>query len=364
MVVTKDRDTGARTGYGIPVEVIRRCWPGLEPWVGWRLSHDAAVATHWSPRARGVDRDSRPGWYFTGRGQALRELADWLERQPADGAVRVVTGGPGSGKSAVLARLVALADPVYRARIEREQPGALTDPSGAPRVGRISVAVHAAGLDLAQVTGKIADAVSSAADDPDTLIRRVRDRGRPLAVVVDALDEAVTWAEARAVATKLLVPLAHDAADVGIKVLVGTRPGPDGSFVRELGVRATVLDLDSERYLDLEDLVEYAARSLCLAFDPTTRSPYRDDPAATATVAQAIAEAAFPSFLVAGLTARARSGERRVIDVSVSGWQRREAFPADVDMAMADYLGRLDDPQRAFDLLVPVAVCPSPGPAP
>ncbi|MGH8897214.1 MAG: trypsin-like peptidase domain-containing protein [Egibacteraceae bacterium] len=361
VVVTKDRDADARTGYGIPVEVISRYWSGLAPWVGWRLSHDSAMASHWGPRARGVERDSRPGWYFTGRRQALRELVDWLERQPADGSVRVVTGGPGSGKSAVLARLVALADPFYRARIRREYPAELADAASVPSLGRVSVAVHAAGLDLAQVTGRIADAVSSAADDPDTLIARVRERGRGLVVVVDALDEAVTWAETHAVATKLLVPLAHDAADVGVKVLVGTRPGPDGSFVRELGTRATVIDLDRERYFDLDDLAEYAARSLCLEFDPITRSPYRDDPTAAAQVARAIAEAAFPSFLVAGLTARAHAEDHDAIDVSVSGWRQQQGFPADVDMVMAAYLNCLDDPRRAFDLLVPVAYARQPG---
>lgn len=52
----------------------------------------------------------------------------------------------------------------------------------------------AAGLDLTQVTAKIAHAISSFTDDPDVLIARVRQRGRPLVVVVDGLDEAVTRA--------------------------------------------------------------------------------------------------------------------------------------------------------------------------
>jgi hypothetical protein len=64
---------------------------------------------------------------------------------------------------------------------------------------------------------------------------------------------------------------------------------------------------------------------------------------------------------VAGLTARARAEDPDVIDISVSGWEQRAAFPADVDMAMAEYLDRLDDPQRAFDLLVPVAYARYPG---
>ena len=361
IVVSTDREVDLRTGYGIPVEAIGRYWEGLSPWVGWRLSHDPAMASHWGPRARGVERDSRPGWYFTGRQRALSELVAWMEHEPADGRVRVVTGGPGSGKSAVLARLVALADPTFRARMEREDPATLEDPALVPSLGRVSVAVHAAGLDVGEATGRIAAAVSRIAEDPNLLIAQVRQRARPLVVVLDALDEAVTPAEARAIASKLLVALARDAADVGVKVLVGTRPGPDAMFLRALGGRARVIDLDDPRYFEIADLAQYAARSLRLEFDLSAASPYCDDAPATAVVAQAIAEAAFPSFLVAGLTARARAEDEAVIDTTLSGWQGKAAFPADVDMAMADYLDRLGDPGRAFDLLVPVAYARYPG---
>ena len=69
---------------------------------------------HWDPRARGVEQAARPGWFFTGRRQALSQLVTWLTAapDPADN-VRVVTGGPGSGKSAVLARLITMSDPRY-----------------------------------------------------------------------------------------------------------------------------------------------------------------------------------------------------------------------------------------------------------
>ncbi|HEV7536714.1 MAG TPA: WD40 repeat domain-containing protein, partial [Acidimicrobiia bacterium] len=221
--------------------------------------------------------------------------------------------------------------------------------------------MHAAGLDVGEATGRIAAAVSRIAEDPNLLIAQVRQRARPLVVVLDALDEAVTPAEARAIASKLLVALARDAADVGVKVLVGTRPGPDAMFLRALGGRARVIDLDDPRYFEIADLAQYAARSLRLEFDLSAASPYCDDAPATAVVAQAIAEAAFPSFLVAGLTARARAEDEAVIDTTLSGWQGKAAFPADVDMAMADYLDRLGDPGRAFDLLVPVAYARYPG---
>ncbi|MGH8902008.1 MAG: NACHT domain-containing protein [Egibacteraceae bacterium] len=276
---------------------------------------------------------------FIGRRRALGELAHWLKHQPADGSIRVVTGGAGSGKSALLAHLVAPEDPRGRARAQGEDD--------------VWIAVRAAGLDLAQVTRCIAAALSSTAEEPSTLIRTVRDR---CLVVVDALDEAATSAEAWAVATRLLVPLAQVE---GVKVLVGTRP--DRSFVRALGRRPTIIDLDQPPYFDPDDLIKYAARSLCLHTDPSASSPYRHDPAVTARVANAIAEAAQPSFLAAGLAARARAHEPQVIDTSMPGWQQRTAFPTDIDTAIADYLDTLEDPKRAFDLLVPVAFARNPG---
>ena len=81
-----------------------------------RLSGERALKEHWDPRGRGVERAARPGWFFTGRRRALSHLVAWLTAAPAAADnVRVVTGGPGSGKSAVLARLVTTSNPRYRA---------------------------------------------------------------------------------------------------------------------------------------------------------------------------------------------------------------------------------------------------------
>jgi hypothetical protein len=81
--------------------------PGLD------LETQLPLAEHSVPKARGAELGAA-GWYFTGREQALRELAVWLSAKHSDGRARVVTGGPGCGKSAVLARVVTLADPTYR----------------------------------------------------------------------------------------------------------------------------------------------------------------------------------------------------------------------------------------------------------
>ena len=75
-----------------------------------RRRHASELAEYWGPKARGLEVAAQAGWYFTGRQAALAELTGWLTDPAADTRLRVVTGDPGSGKSAVLGRLVTLAD--------------------------------------------------------------------------------------------------------------------------------------------------------------------------------------------------------------------------------------------------------------
>jgi hypothetical protein len=103
---------------------------------------DQELAAHWDPRARGVALASVLGWYFAGRTRVLRELVTWLSDPDLDHRVRVVTGDPGSGKSAVLARVVTLAQPEMRQRVP--QAVLTAAPAGTlPPPGAIDAAVHA-----------------------------------------------------------------------------------------------------------------------------------------------------------------------------------------------------------------------------
>src|ERR1700727_1195317 len=82
---------------------------------GWSAGSLAPVFSHYfEPLARGVQRAGVVGWYFTGRESALREIVTWLG-EIGYGAL-IVTGEPGSGKSAVLARIVTMADAPCRLR--------------------------------------------------------------------------------------------------------------------------------------------------------------------------------------------------------------------------------------------------------
>ena len=357
LVVTRDKGKDVLGGFAIPLQAVAAAFPQLAPWVAWRLGTDRFLRQHWRPRARGVYADTTPGWYFTGRTVLLRELTGWLDERGLPGrVVRVVTGPAGTGKSAVLAWLCALSDPQLRAEIAAARPAALADAAAVPAAGRVKAAVWARDLDtdgaaaalasalaLPEATGAAVEDVLAAVKDLDPAERT------GLVVVLDALDEART---PRDIARQLLLPLARD---LGVKVLAGTRPGPDNELLSAFGERAVTYRLDDPAWFDRQDLADYAAACLRADFDPDLPSGYRTDPGACRQVAKAIAAAADSNFLVAGLAARTRADEP-VIDVSAPGWRHRQWFPAEVGQAFDDYLYRFgENERRARDLLRAVA---------
>lgn len=106
------------------------------------------VEDHFEPRGRGVARKSEPGAYFTGRTRALRELVAWLGTNR--GGLCVVTGDPGSGKSAVLGRLVALVEP------KRWRELGIMPAGTVPPEGSIDLTVWARGLTMGELIEEIA----------------------------------------------------------------------------------------------------------------------------------------------------------------------------------------------------------------
>ena len=62
--------------------------------------------SHFTRRARGQRSDARGGDLFRGRAAALAAVGGWLTDPDDQGRPLVVTGQPGAGKSAVLARAV------------------------------------------------------------------------------------------------------------------------------------------------------------------------------------------------------------------------------------------------------------------
>jgi len=325
-----------------------------------RLAGEWALREHWDPRGRGVERAARPGWFFTGRRQALSQLVTWLTATPvpADN-VRVVTGGPGSGKSAVLARLVTMSNPRYRGRMPTPLP--VDDPVADLPADVIDVAVHARTASSDEVLSAVAAGARAPQADLDGLIGRLLEQPETFTIAVDALDEAD---DPLALALTLR-RLASETADVGVRMLVGTRPGgPDRRLITALGLSArdddpALIDLDTPAYLSQDDLAEYVRRRLLLAdvlpVPGRPDTPYRGRGTLAAQVASAVATAAYPAFLIGQLVSRALLLRNQPLGPHDPAWQQ---FPKTVAEAMDQYLARVGDQaeqDRVEDLLRPLA---------
>ncbi|MCZ4117928.1 hypothetical protein O3X23_00735 [Streptomyces sp. H39-S7] len=222
----------------------------------------------------------------------------------------VITGSPGVGKSSVLGRIVTTADAGIAASLPADDI-AIRAP-----IGAIACAVHAKSKTAMDVATELAQAAS--APIPETLedflpaIRaaltsRLGDSAEqppPFRVVVDALDEAASTAQARAIATRIVLPLAETCADLGVQVLVGSRRRDDaGDLLAVFGPAALLVDLDTPEYFAESDLAAYALATLQLAGDPRVGNPYAEERIAR-PVADRIGALADRNFLVAGLVAR------------------------------------------------------------
>jgi WD40 repeat protein len=302
------------------------------------------IDEHFEPRGRGIGRRSESGDFFTGRVAARKELVEWLSAA-GEGGLCVLTGGPGSGKSAVIGRLVAQSNPKGRKALDlaNDPPGTVL------AAGSIDSAIHAKGLSLEEVVEAVGAAVGVQTRKADDLIAAIETR---FILVVDALDEAEGDGEARKIAQRFLKPLADAGAQAGVRVLVGTRPGTEEELLRALGATSRVINLDRDEYFDRDDLVAYVRRRLLRDDDVQAPTPYRGQRRLAQSVAEAVAARAGRSFLIARLVSRSLEQQDRVVDVSQSGWEL--SFPATVADAMEDYLDRFpseQDRRRARDLL-------------
>ena len=158
-----------------------------------RAARRAEQRDHVLPRAQGLDTaaGAEDLWLFTGRHQALREACRWL-RSPAGPAAMVVTGDPGSGKSALLSRLFVLADRKLRGRVPRLH----TLPEDTlPPPGAITRFIHARGLTADELMAGLCEACGvEETTSPGRLLASVAGAGDPIVVIVDAIDEAVSAA--------------------------------------------------------------------------------------------------------------------------------------------------------------------------
>jgi hypothetical protein len=329
------------------------------------------LTSHWEPRARGVARDSDLRWLFTGRGELMRELITLATGTP--GAV-VVTGSAGSGKSAVLSRLVTLSDPDFRDHY-REHLTTVPADQLPPHLA-VDVAILATGKVAEEVMAQICTALQVPV--PDGASHRPRlavlqeawrtwraTRTEPVTIVVDALDEAT---HPVSVLTDVLTQLdAADHAHCRVRLIVGVRSveTTDPSTLvdqrnrpladhAERVLSARRLRVDQSPWWNTADVADYARQLLLTHPD----SPYRSaDPTGVDTVAGIIAAKSGTSYLVARLSATSLAERPTVIDPRDQVWL--DSLDAGVVGVFRDDLHTtLPDPQereKAIHLLRAVA---------
>ncbi len=260
------------------------------------------LSSHFEPRGRGVEHVHDPGSYFTGRERALRDARAHLGGE-GQGRLLVVTADPGSGKSAVLGRLVL--------------------------EGHADASVNAHHQTAKTLVDRLAAAADVRAATPVALFTALAGRERPFRIVVDSLDEAGPAgdkAEARRIAWELLRPLAAVAC---VRLVVGSRR----ELLPHLGGQVPLIDLDDSAYARDTDTAAYVTKILC-----DVGAPYEHCPGVAQRVAFEVARRAGRCFLVARMTASALL-RGPVVDTAVPGWA--EQLPSDVGGAFEAYLQRL-----------------------
>jgi WD40 repeat protein len=291
-----------------------------------------------NPRARGVDVPQEVGQNFVGRHVALRDLTAWLTNRD-DMRTIVVTGNPGSGKSAVIGRLSVLSDRVWG----RTVPQRGLPPDTIPPMGSIDVAIHARNRTSEEVLKALCAAARVNSTTPGEFLQAVS--GKPMVAAIDSIDEAV---DPDRLVRAILNPLIDAGPAVGLRMLLGTR----SYLLERLSTVAVRLDLDDQRYADPGSLRVYVENRL----RASDASPYKAaDPATVRTVAEAVAQAAGRSFLVALITSRTLAARLSIADPADPKWLA--SLPASAAQAMQqDLEDRLGDGAvRACDLLRPLA---------
>lgn len=309
---------------------------------------DVEFRTRLLRRAMGHRDEDRVGWWFSGRHRALRDITAWLGELPDDRPALVVTGDPGSGKTAVLGLLAAVSDPEYRRTVPLASLG--LRPELLPPAKAIRTTIYAQNLSDQQVVQALAAALRLPPAETVAELLNHLDAGpepdRPRVVLIDGLDEAVT---PRSLCNQVLRPL-MELAGTRLRLLLGTRP----HLLAPLGVeRADHVDLDAPRYADPQAVLAYAVRNL---IDAHPKSPYLDCANGLRLgVARAVAAAAGHSFLVARITAGTLAATPTLPDPEDPVWLRSLPSAA-ADAMHRDLHQRFGEgAERILDLLRPLA---------
>ena len=335
----------------------------------------ADLDAHWDPRSRGVAAGSEGGWLFSGRTELMRSL---IQATTGDAQPVLVTGAAGSGKSAVLARLVTLSDPDFCERYTDLVDSIPTDLR--PDLGAIDAAVLATGKVPHEVWGQIHEAVTGAPPTTSSAVPTLDElrtawwswletHDTTITIVVDALDEAK---DPHTLLTEVLAKLnSPELSRQRVRLIVGVRSlggtdesaGADDHTLRERPLAdvaehvlgAVRLRVDEAPWWRPEDLANYA-RQLLIATDgsPYVTQEYREH---AEQVAHTLAAKACKSFLITRIAATSLAHRDDRVNPDDPAWQATLAdgvlgvFRDDLHATLPDPIDR----QRAVDLLRAVA---------
>ncbi|WP_344440846.1 WD40 repeat domain-containing protein [Kitasatospora nipponensis] len=206
-------------------ELALACSPGLDP-------------LHFAGRAAG--NPTATDILFSGRTSHLQRIQDWTHRTGTEQSrLLAVTGGPGSGKSALLGVTACLLHPELEDTRQAQNVARAVEHFD-PRRSDTVLAVHARQLTVQQITDSLrhqlrrqratthsGPAPAPPAGEPDgadtaALVAELR-QALDVLLVVDALDEATDPA---AVLNELLLPLTDTRGTdgTGCRIILGTRP--------------------------------------------------------------------------------------------------------------------------------------------
>jgi tetratricopeptide (TPR) repeat protein len=288
------------------------------------------------------------GEYFTGRIEQINKIVAWARfREPG---VLVVTGPAGSGKSAIVGRLVSLSNPIYRARLLDTAP--LTHDDLGERT--IHAQIHARQQTLDQVVEDldhqlVQNKVLTPCPGGETrrreeLINDLLCSTQCPRVVLDGLDEATK--NALMIARDLVIPLAHK-----IQFIVATRELPaavqgEPTLLQSLAAQHTI-DLADANHSEQtkQDVINYVIKRLA-------DGPSEMD---TKAIAEEIIRLSNRQREGAFLLARIITSQLRdqPINTSESGWEKKlsvsteDAFRRDID--------RLNHPNHVIEILTALA---------
>ena len=181
----------------------------------YRAGASERIVEHLLWSARG-GAQSEAGFWFTGREEQLRAVVGWIEREQP--GLCLITGPAGCGKSAVLGRIVSLADPQERAEIAKATglPAVQEDPGE----DAVDAHVQVRGMTLEQLAAALAGQLKLSGSHYLEVLGALSQNPRPPLIVIDGLDEA--GAAVAEMAGDFLAPLARHA-----RVLIATREIPE-----------------------------------------------------------------------------------------------------------------------------------------